>query len=114
MSETKMRILCLCQQGNSRSVALAFLLKRHYHADALAAGLVTASKETLDMLYDWAEHIIVTDKELVAMVPENVQGKLHLWDVGTDIWFRRPARSLTRKLYDYMEQNVVWLPSRVR
>lgn len=49
-----MRVLCICNGGNVRSVAMAQHLKEQGH-DAIAVGLDHASPETLDMLKNWAE-----------------------------------------------------------
>lgn len=95
------KILALCQKGNSRSVALAFILKK-FGADSLAAGLKTSAPETIDMLCQWASLIIVTDKKLMPLVPSGYDEKVKLWDVGSDRWFKGFDQSLLNKYKEYM------------
>lgn len=54
------KILCVCEQGNNRSVHLAFVL-RYKGYDAIPIGLKTSSKETQDLLFKWADIIISTE-----------------------------------------------------
>ena len=96
------KVLALCQKGNMRSVALAFLLKKEYKADALAAGLVTSSFDTINMLCQWADLVVVTDKKLFPLVPPGYKEKLLLWDVGTDRWFKGFSDDLLSKFRGYI------------
>lgn len=50
-----MKILCICERGNSRSVALAYLFKDWLGQDALSMGITASSEDTKRMLYEWAE-----------------------------------------------------------
>ena len=96
------KILALCQKGNMRSVALAFLLKKKHGADAIAAGLVTSSPDTIGMLCIWADLVVVTDKKLMPLVPPGYEEKLLLWDVGTDRWFKGFDEGLLNKYKEYI------------
>jgi predicted protein tyrosine phosphatase len=81
-----MKVVCMCQGGNSRSVGCAYLLKYYYGMDALACGWEKNTPETLDMLFSWAEGIIVMQEEFTKYVPEKYKEKLYVADVGPDIW----------------------------
>ena len=85
-----MKILCLCQKGNSRSVALAWYFKQRHQPkhEALAAGMVTTSRETRKLLYDWADLVILTAGRYRHWIPDEYGHKLLVWDVGTDRFFR--------------------------
>jgi hypothetical protein len=76
-----MRVLCLCDEGNNRSVTLASNLKYLGH-DVLSAGLRRNSPETLELLFEWAEYIITTDTD--QFVPPWHSDKVHLWHIGPD------------------------------
>jgi hypothetical protein len=82
----------MCQGGNTRSVALKFLLKMRYDIDALACGWDFNTEETRLMLYEWADRIIVLDDDFLQYVPEKFhktafgKPKLHSFHVGDDIW----------------------------
>jgi hypothetical protein len=93
----------LCQKGNSRSVALAYIFKRR-GIDALAAGLKTSSPETIEMLCAWADRIILTTKRYIALVPKAHYGKMLIWHVGTDIWFKGFDEDLINKFKEYMRK----------
>lgn len=77
-----MKLVTLCSQGLSRSVTAKWLLQFRDH-EVLAAGSDSLSQDTLQMLYAWADRVIVLDKALLpdAEVPAS---KLLLWDVGPD------------------------------
>lgn len=79
-----MKILTICDQGNNRSVQFAHLLKYKYKADVLSIGISNTSDETKNMLYQWADFIIVTEESLLYQLPASIRGKTRLWDVGED------------------------------
>ena len=83
-----MKILCICARGNSRSVALAWILKDHLGQDAIAMGIEAASKKTKEMLYKWAEKIILVDNQFLDQIPEEYKEKTKVWHVGGDRFFR--------------------------
>lgn len=97
------KVLCVCQGGNSRSVALAYYLKSK-GKQAIAVGTDHTSKETFELLINWADAVIVTDKNLLHLVPYDGH-KLRVWDVGHDRFFRGFSQELI-DLYDsyYREQ----------
>lgn len=81
-----MKILCVCQRGNKRSVALAYLLKDKYHHDALSAGWQANSNDTLEMLFSWADRIIVLQESIVGKIIQQFRSKVIVFDVGEDRW----------------------------
>lgn len=87
-----MKVLCMCLGGNTRSVALKFLLKSRYDIDALACGWEYNSPETRKMLYEWADRIIVLHNDYAKHVPKvhhktkDGTRKLHTFHVGEDVW----------------------------
>ncbi len=74
-----MKILLVCDYGNNRSVTVAWLLKHKGH-DVLTAGVKVNSSETLKLLTDWAERVIITEEGQLPMNDLKVQ----LWDIGED------------------------------
>lgn len=87
-----MKILCVCDQGNNRSVTFAHLLKYKGH-ETLSAGLQTNSPETLTMLFKWADIIIITavDQD----IPDEFVPKVTLMNVGPDTY----PRPFNKELY---------------
>ena len=99
-----MKILCLCHRGNSRSVALAWILKDHMGQEAIATGMEIMSEETKKMLFDWAERIILVDKNFLPEIPEKYRDKLKIWDVGPDRFFRGFEQSLLDTYVKYINE----------
>ncbi len=83
-----MRFLCVCHRGNSRSVALAWILKDILHHEAIAIGIEASSLETREMLGAWADTIICVDQSCLAGIPLAYLSKTRLWHVGGDRFFR--------------------------
>ena len=101
-----MKILCVCNQGNNRSVQFAHILKYWKH-DTIPIGIDTTTKETLKILYKWADVIICTDETQV--IPAEYQKKYRLWNVGPDIYPRPFNKELRAKATTFLEENKDWL-----
>ena len=54
-----MRILCVCRSGIYRSVETKRELNRRGYDDVIAVGGLKVGKETLDMLCNWADTILL-------------------------------------------------------
>lgn len=98
-----MTVLCLCNHGNTRSVALAYLIKTIYKHDVLTGGVEENSDETLKMLFNWSDKII-------ALTPEAKNKVVELgWDaeslyVGDDVWHNPFAQELQHKLLKNLKE----------
>ena len=103
-----MKIVVVCDQGNNRSVHFAHLLKYWKH-DVIPVGLQTNSRETLDMLYKWADTIIIVEDKLAMGIPITYEEKLVIFDVGLDTYPRPFNPELYQKAKDYLEKNKEWL-----
>lgn len=77
----KKKILCICDHGNVRSVALAYLIKTIYKHETIAVGDKNITPKTMKMLKEWADLII--DARSI---------------VGEDIWHDPFAQELQHKL----------------
>lgn len=86
-----MKFLCVCQGGRVRSGAMAWALK-DFSQDSLAAGWEATSVETLRMLCDWADGIVVMQQEFIERLrvkigPGNIDlRKILIVDVGADVF----------------------------
>jgi predicted protein tyrosine phosphatase len=81
-----MKVLTVCHGGNVRSVALAYVLKNRVDADALACGWAVNSAQTIAMLCEWADRIIVVQEHYREKIPMKYRDKLAVYDVGRDRW----------------------------
>lgn len=99
--ENSPTVLVLCQGGNVRSAAAAFLLRYKYGIDAVSASLECNSPDTLDLLYAWANYVLIMDERLMQYVPEEWEKhRVRLCAVGPD-HFGDPFRmDLLQKVFD--------------
>ena len=97
-----MKILCICDQGNNRSVTFAHLLK-YWGNDTLSLGLATTSPETLTMLCAWADKIVLTEASQRVTIPPRLHSKLVLCDVGPDTYPRPFNKELLVKAKQQLE-----------
>jgi hypothetical protein len=81
-----MKYLVVCDGGNVRSHALAFELKWVHKQEAIAAGRIHLSPETMNMLSEWAERIILMQPHMIESIPEEYHNKVTVVDVGPDRW----------------------------
>jgi hypothetical protein len=75
----------MCQGGHVRSVAVKFLL--HYvfgGHDVLACGWQSNTEETRKMLFEWADLVVIMDKDFSKFVPPEFRKKLVCYHVGPD------------------------------
>lgn len=92
------RFLCVCENGNNRSVFLAYRLKRHGY-EALACGWRSSSPETFNMLCDWADHIVVMQAGFELKIPDTYKWKTKIMDVGMDKWGPRWHSEMKQIVY---------------
>lgn len=98
-----MKVLCLCSSGSVRSVTIAHILKHDFKIDALSAGLDTNLPDTLKMLYQWADHIIIVEPQMLKQVPQQYRDKIILMDLGEDVWKRSLHPDLVKKIESKFE-----------
>lgn len=103
MSEKHNRVLVVCDEGNNRSVTLAHQLKYRGY-DVLTAGLKRNDGNTLEMLFIWADKIIVTAKDQLARIPDEFMDKVELWNIGPDNYPRPFNKHLLSIVRGLMEQ----------
>lgn len=85
-----MKVLCVCNHGNVRSVALARAIKDisfntegHPH-EAIAIGAQITTPETMMMLFEWSDRVVwLSDAVPAPRYPEVVDYSIR---VGHDRW----------------------------
>ena len=88
-------------------MTFAHLLK-YWGNETLAAGIDTNSPETLAMLYDWADAIILTEKRQ-ALKTNPPEEKTKIFDVGGDTYPLLFNSDLLKKAKMILEENKAWL-----
>lgn len=102
-----MKVCVMCQGGNSRSVACGYLLKYEYGIDAVACSYERNSAETLKMLFDWSDAIIVMETYMTQHIPDPYKDKMYILDVGEDRWCNSLHPDLLAKLRPMLQKLVV-------
>lgn len=104
-----MKILCICQGGTVRSVGLARMIKDREVAglghDAIAASWQWNSIQTLEMLGQWADLVVVMESYMVDRLPPALRPKTEVCDVG-------PDRYGNAQHPDLMKQCLEWAKAR--
>lgn len=91
-----MKILVLCDEGNNRSVTIAHQLKYWGH-DVIAAGVKRNTPETIALLTDWADRVIITE------LGQLEGAKVQAWETGPDVFprpFNRELLSIVKALME--------------
>jgi predicted protein tyrosine phosphatase len=82
-------------------------MKYRYAEDALCCSWEKNSPETLKMLFEWADKIIVMQEIFRQYVPEEYKEKLLVVDVGPDIWSNGLHPELLNLLMSMLEPKEV-------
>jgi hypothetical protein len=83
-----MKILCICRNGFSRSVATRICLNKRGYKDVIAVGGEVTSLETMNMLCKWADKILLAKPEHGVFVTNGNEGKVDKqFTIGEDMWF---------------------------
>lgn len=90
-----MKILVCCSAGNNRSVALRMHLISRGH-DAISCGLDVNKVETINMLCEWADKVIVVDDIMLLQIFDKYHYKTVSAKIGPDKW----GRSFNQELID--------------
>lgn len=97
-----MKILTVCRAGLVRSVALADVLKLHFEmTDVLSLGIDFSSRATQDMLFKWADRIIVMEDHYKNKIPQEYIDKTLVCDVGPDTYGTPKNPDLIAKVFDW-------------
>ena len=78
------KFLCVCDGGNVRSAALAFVLHDLRGHEAIPVGRLRVSPETMNMMCHWADVIAIMQPHMIESVPEQFRAKVKCVDVGID------------------------------
>lgn len=82
-----MKYLCVCDGGNVRSVGMAYVLKHEFgqgRNEAIAVGRGNSSIDTLAMLCEWADVIVIMEPHMKVDIGLKYKDKVRCVDVGPD------------------------------
>jgi hypothetical protein len=80
-----MKILCVCRSGYYRSVQTKKSLNKRGYNDVLSVGSDLVSRETLDMLCDWADIILLAKPTHGVNITTNREKILKDFTIGDDL-----------------------------
>ncbi len=104
------RIVTVCSAGLVRSAALADVLKMHFEpCDVIPVGVDRNDREpggSLELLFNWADHIIVMNEPLRRKIPDNYQHKIIICEVGKDVFGNPRHRTLIDTVWNWTRQNL--------
>lgn len=119
-----MRILCVCNGGNCRSVATAEILKGVYGHEAIAIGTYWFKPDSVRMLCGWAD-VILPVEPLEAKLPEpdltkwraspvwlsEFDGKRKVIPLGPDVWGHTNWEAIKQAAHVALKAVGSWGPS---
>jgi predicted protein tyrosine phosphatase len=100
-----MNILCTCAEGTNRSVTFAHILKYVKDFETMTLGLEYHSWETQQMLFKWADLIIVPERYLLDLIPKKYRDKVKFYDIGPDVYPRPHNPELYAKIKRLLEKD---------
>lgn len=86
------------------------LLKGSLQYDAVACSWKDISPETLHMLLNWADCVIVMEAYMAAKIPEKYHNKVNIIDVGPDVW----CNPFHPDLIDKIQKLIAGIPLKFR
>lgn len=100
------KIVTMCRQGLVRSVSLTDVLKLHFEpVDVIPIGYFANSLETKEMLFTWADFIVVMEAHMAKYVPEAFLSKVLVCEVGPDVYGRHNHPALLDKTWRWAREN---------
>ncbi len=96
--DKSIKILTVCNKGVSRSVGTRVCLYRRGYKNVIAIGCTTTSFETLIMLCDWADKILLAKPYHALNLPVDVKTVKKIdkkFTIGEDLW----GDPLSKKLH---------------
>lgn len=100
------KIVTMCRQGLVRSVALADVLKLHFRpVDVIPIGYFGNTEETKEMMFEWADYIVVMQEHYLKYVPREHKHKTHVCEVGPDTYKYSKHSRLIDKVWNWSRAN---------
>jgi predicted protein tyrosine phosphatase len=88
------KILCVCQMGNVRSVGTKARLNKRNYNNVIATGSSSTGEETLAMLCEWADVILVAEPDMIEQLPNGHDKVDSNFFIGEDVYGNPLNRTL--------------------
>lgn len=76
----------MCEGGNVRSVAMAYLLKDRHGQNAVACSWRSNPLDSRIVFYEWADYIVIMQAVFIQHVPAEYHAKTRCVEAGPDVW----------------------------
>ena len=102
------KVVCCCRKGQVRSVAARrILIERHGFRNVLSFGLENTDDFWKEMLFGYANHVLVVGGDAVwCLLPDYWRYKALWLDVGRDVWGNPMDYELDKLLSPMIERLV--------
>lgn len=101
--DKNIKILTVCNKGNCRSVGTRYCLYRRGYNNVIAIGCRVALPETLRMLCNWADMILLAEPWYIDSLPKGIYKKINKkFTIGEDIW----SNPLNYRLHDIINKQL--------
>lgn len=85
--DKRIKILCVCNKGNVRSVATKYCLNLRGYNNVIAVGCTLVSTDTMKLLCDWADIILLAKYKHILLVPVKERRKVNKnFKIGEDTY----------------------------
>ncbi len=99
------KILCVCRNGFSRSVATRICLNKRGYKNVIAVGGEVTSSETMDMLCKWADIILLAKPEHDVFITNGNEDKIdRRFTIGEDMWFHPLSRRMHKVINEQLDK----------
>lgn len=87
MKDKNLKILAVCHYGLIRSAVTRRCLNGRGYENVVNVGINCTSQETLAMLCEWADKILIAEPSMLYQLPEFGFSKVDsIFTIGPDIW----------------------------
>ena len=97
------KILCVCGKGNCRSVGTRICLNNRGYANVIAIGTTNTSMNTLAMLWNWADLILLAKPTHNVFFP--LSDKVYTkFTIGEDKWSNPYSKELHKIINEQLDK----------
>ncbi len=89
------------------------ILSRYLDHSTLACGIDNNDPETLAMMFEWADFIVIMHRDFLEKIPVQYSSKVRIFHVGDDIWGNPFHEDLQGKIVRLLNQRDVFSFGRV-
>ena len=101
--DKNLTLLCVCGKGNCRSVGTRFCLNKRGYTNVIAIGVTNTSMNTLAMLWNWADLILLAKPTHNVFFP--ISDKVYTkFTIGEDKWGNPSNKELHKIVNEQLDK----------